>query len=151
MGRCVGYANSPRSGGAAVAIKPPPKPMKNRPARNMAIFEAHPCSNAPPMMMMDPRKRGCRRPNLSAAKGARGNETAPPMTCMLTRRPRMPPRGWLKSVIHPGLALTGLHRRYNKDTKGKLSNLTFLPLPNRLDPVEHAAVEATYVAREEWY
>lgn len=51
--------------------------------------------------------------------------------------------------IHPGLALTGTNREYDVYTPGKLSNLTFLPFRDRLDPVEHAAVETTYVAREE--
>lgn len=99
--------------------------------------------------MMAPKQRGCRRPYLSAAKGASGKETTPPMVCMLTISPRGAPRGWLKSVNTPGISLGWYNREYDEFTPGKLSKLTFLPSRNRLDPVEHAGVETTHIAREE--
>jgi hypothetical protein len=98
IGRCVGYASSPSNGGEAVATNIPTRPMKNRPATNMAMFSADPCNIAAPIIMIEPMKMGIRRPNLSATKGAIGRATTPPMVCIFTMRPSMPPEGWSKSV-----------------------------------------------------
>src|SRR3954447_16764146 len=79
--RCLGCETSVMSNGQVPLLKLPPKPMKNRPARNIgAGFEAggKDWRSAPKITKRQPIAVPFRRPRLSAIYGAKGKTASPP-------------------------------------------------------------------------